>query len=288
MYDGIPRFVHRHYKFTGKERDTNSGNDYFGARYYGNVTGRFMSPDPSGLTFADPTNPQSFNLYSYVLDNPLTHLDPTGMDCTGTEATGNSQSVESADGPQTAISSTPPPACSDPAACPPGTIQGGDGKCYFPPVIHFDLNSFALLSRGSGDNSSIPRAPSNPVPANPCTESGNAPDPHFYQQRGLNARNNPLTSSQDLAQFPRGGDLDAQPNGASRAYGNYVYGVYMRAAGFPLFIATAGARWYASTSNAQYGPADGTMSGSVPSANVTNITNGYNAQKNGTVCHVIP
>jgi RHS repeat-associated protein len=36
--------------FTGKERDTESGNDYFGARYYGSSMGRFMSPDPSGNT----------------------------------------------------------------------------------------------------------------------------------------------------------------------------------------------------------------------------------------------
>ena len=66
-----------HY-FTGKERDTESENDYFGARYYGNNMGRFMSPDPSGVYFGDPTNPQSLNLYSYVLNNPLTGTDPTG------------------------------------------------------------------------------------------------------------------------------------------------------------------------------------------------------------------
>ncbi|HXS11613.1 MAG TPA: RHS repeat-associated core domain-containing protein, partial [Acidobacteriaceae bacterium] len=47
-----------HYKFTGKERDTESGLDYFGARYYASSMGRFMSPDPSGLAFANPANPQ--------------------------------------------------------------------------------------------------------------------------------------------------------------------------------------------------------------------------------------
>jgi len=52
--------------FTGKERDTESGNGYFGARYYVSSMGRFLSPDPSGLTYADITNPQSFNLYSYA------------------------------------------------------------------------------------------------------------------------------------------------------------------------------------------------------------------------------
>jgi RHS repeat-associated protein len=66
---------------SGKERDTESGNDYFGARYYASSMGRFMSPDPSGLAYADPTNPQIFNLYAYALNNPLKYTDPTGMYC---------------------------------------------------------------------------------------------------------------------------------------------------------------------------------------------------------------
>jgi len=41
--------------------------------------GRFSSPDPSGLVYADQTNPQSLNLYSYALNNPLKFVDPTGM-----------------------------------------------------------------------------------------------------------------------------------------------------------------------------------------------------------------
>ena len=42
---------------TGKERDTESGNDYFPARYYASSMGRWTSPDPSGLYLADPENP---------------------------------------------------------------------------------------------------------------------------------------------------------------------------------------------------------------------------------------
>jgi RHS repeat-associated protein len=57
--------------FTGKERDSESGNDYFGARYYASSMGRFMSPDPGWFMEADPTNPQTWNLYSYALNNPL-------------------------------------------------------------------------------------------------------------------------------------------------------------------------------------------------------------------------
>jgi RHS repeat-associated protein len=81
MYDYPVQRARMNYRFTGKERDTESGNDYFGARYFGSSMGRFLSPDPSQLYFADPTNPQSFNLYSYVLNNPLVNVDPDGLDC---------------------------------------------------------------------------------------------------------------------------------------------------------------------------------------------------------------
>jgi RHS repeat-associated protein len=62
--------------FTGKERDTESGNDYFGARYYASSMGRFTAPDDG--SDQDPSDPQSWNLYSYVRNNPLTHTDSDG------------------------------------------------------------------------------------------------------------------------------------------------------------------------------------------------------------------
>jgi RHS repeat-associated protein len=63
-------------KFTGKERDSESGLDNFAARYFVSSAGRFMSPDdgPGQHT----SNPQSWNLYSYVENNPLNSIDPTG------------------------------------------------------------------------------------------------------------------------------------------------------------------------------------------------------------------
>ena len=68
--------------FTGKERDQESGLDYFGARYYTSGLGRFMSPDWSEKVEAVPygilANPQSLNLYSYTFNNPLARTDPNG------------------------------------------------------------------------------------------------------------------------------------------------------------------------------------------------------------------
>src|SRR5208283_4124606 len=67
---------------TGKERDQESGNDYFGARYYASTMGRFMSPDWSAkyepVPYAKLDNPQTLNLYAYVGNNPLNRTDPTG------------------------------------------------------------------------------------------------------------------------------------------------------------------------------------------------------------------
>ena len=63
--------------FTGKERDSESGNDYFGARYYASSLGRWMSPDPTTFSL-EPENPQSWNKYSYAFNRPLTHVDSDG------------------------------------------------------------------------------------------------------------------------------------------------------------------------------------------------------------------
>jgi RHS repeat-associated protein len=64
-------------KFIGKERDSESGLDYFGARYYGSALGRWTIPDEA---FADqhPEDPQSWNLYGYVRNNPLRRVDVDG------------------------------------------------------------------------------------------------------------------------------------------------------------------------------------------------------------------
>ena len=64
------------YKFTGKERDSESGLDNFGARYDASNLGRFMTPDPLGGKLVDP---QSLNKYSYVRNNPINLTDPTGL-----------------------------------------------------------------------------------------------------------------------------------------------------------------------------------------------------------------
>ena len=68
--------------FTGKEHDTETDLENFGARYDSSAMGRFMTPDwskgASAVPYADFGNPQSLNLYSYVKNNPLSYVDGDG------------------------------------------------------------------------------------------------------------------------------------------------------------------------------------------------------------------
>jgi RHS repeat-associated protein len=70
------------YRFTGKERDQETGLDDFGARYYDSVVGRFMTPDwdakPTSVPYASFGDPQTLNLYSYVENGPLNRVDADG------------------------------------------------------------------------------------------------------------------------------------------------------------------------------------------------------------------
>lgn len=74
----------QNYKFTGKERDAESGLDYFGARYYSSLTSRWLTPDWSAsaepVPYADFEDPQSLNQYGYVRNNPMSQVDKDGHD----------------------------------------------------------------------------------------------------------------------------------------------------------------------------------------------------------------
>ncbi|MSP13293.1 MAG: RHS repeat-associated core domain-containing protein [Chloroflexi bacterium] len=74
---GQPQSLPTDRNFTGQPLDASTGLLYYGARYYDSSLGRFIQPD---TIVPQPGNPQSLNRFSYVLNNPLRYVDPSGHD----------------------------------------------------------------------------------------------------------------------------------------------------------------------------------------------------------------
>jgi RHS repeat-associated protein len=143
----------QNYKFTGYERDPETGLDYAFARYYNPRLGRFMSTDPLG---GSVSSPQSLNQYAYVENNPANVADPAGMapQCRGVSANcfGFLSGGNNGIGPNCNVDGLETPCglfSSDATvAIPPGLSTAGfiNGQAYF---LRFDsdpdVNSFELF-----------------------------------------------------------------------------------------------------------------------------------------------
>jgi len=68
-------------QFTGLINDSETSLDHTRFRQYSATQGHWITPDPAGLGAVDPANPQSWNRYGYVLNNPMAFIDPSGLDC---------------------------------------------------------------------------------------------------------------------------------------------------------------------------------------------------------------
>jgi RHS repeat-associated protein len=79
-YESVPDQTLSTRGFTGHEEDPESGLTYMLARYYSSSLGRFVSPDSRGITSRALVNPQKLNKYAYVLNNPISNVDPDGME----------------------------------------------------------------------------------------------------------------------------------------------------------------------------------------------------------------
>src|ERR1700749_573461 len=116
--------------FAGLERDAESGTEHAQFRNYASTQGRWLAPD-SYMGSYDLSNPQSMNRYAYVLNNPLSLVDPTGLDC------GDSNGTDIGDVGGTGIEvgggcNPPDPAPSQPGNCCGGVAWGTEG-CIQPP-----------------------------------------------------------------------------------------------------------------------------------------------------------
>ena len=132
--------------------DTESSLDWTPGRFYESRLGRWISPDPAGVAAADPSNPQSFNQYAYVLNNPTSNIDPLGLDgcdpefdtvCPGSGSECSITDAECNPGmcdPDVACSPNPPGG--EGGAIPPGVGSGG-----YPPA---GLGGIGIWGGGMG------------------------------------------------------------------------------------------------------------------------------------------
>ena len=278
--------------FEGITSDFSAGEGFvnFPTRDYTLLMGRFMRPDRLGIESVDLSNPQTWNQYAFVINNPFTFVDPTGTECIWDDG-----SYDSADDPVTG----------DAGGC---AENGGtwvdplvfqeEGLADWSPDPNASIANYALnfTTTVTADNND----PQTGVPADPCASAGSAPNPSSYvaqvQQAGkqfpggpfnsANSLMNQLNQFTTLLNFHTGRSLDAQALGGSRAYGNYVFGAALGGAGYSLPFTLFAANTYAFVKNASYpGFTMDPNYPAIPQANVANIVNGYNAQNNGTLCH---
>jgi RHS repeat-associated protein len=125
-------------KFTSQSRDPETVMDWFNVRHMSGAQGRFQSPDP-GNAGADASDPQTWNMYAYVGNNPLSYTDPTGEFGEATEIGGDFGPIGAAIGAAVDIGlalfgifesggSGPPPALANfpfPNGVPNATPSGG-------------------------------------------------------------------------------------------------------------------------------------------------------------------
>jgi RHS repeat-associated protein len=163
-------------RYTGKERDAESGLDNFEARYYGSSMGRFMSPD-GVFDGSSPDNPQSWNLYSYVQNNPIINTDPDGHDCVVQSRTSNTtESVTTSSG-----------------NCDNVSVGDGQTKTYVPgTVTGITANGGNSIDIGynsyDGQSSGVTNAGAAPIPDNPNLAYNWGNNAQGYQQLGAASR----------------------------------------------------------------------------------------------------
>jgi RHS repeat-associated protein len=163
--------------FTGQNADT-VGDEYdFLNREYHYLQGRWISPDPAGLTAADPTNPQGWNRYAYVLNSPTTLIDPLGLDYGGD-----------------------PPCVADPSTghvyCGPGGSGGGPGGGPCSQIVmafgfaHPENQGCGGTGSGGGTGRGV-GSPPTPVPQTGTAQQAAA---QYCQASGQLAFNIPFTN----------------------------------------------------------------------------------------------
>ncbi len=142
-------------QFAGQEYDAETGTDHATFRQYGAAQGRWMSPDQYDGSY-DFSNPQSLNRYSYVLNNPFSYTDPSGLDC----VPGGSLPADDGQGtPCQAAGYNPDGTDTNPYAYQVNDSWGFEGIAE---TWGGSLSSSAGYTYSGGGSSSAPAAPTTP------------------------------------------------------------------------------------------------------------------------------
>jgi len=245
--------------FTGKERDTESGNDYFEARYYSSSMGRFMSADWSAkvepVPYAKLGNPQSLNLYAYVLNNPLSKVDKDGHLGCGFLWLGNCP---------TAPLAPPPPPPAPPALAVAGT-----------PPANLAAAQTAARNNPANAPSGVPGTPERTTHCNQATcqvaTATNAPTGALLDKNGNPNLAN--TDAKTIANSPDWGKVSPQTAQDLATLGVTVLGV--RPEDPHGHIVTVAPEMLSGDQNVQkYGPLINNIGGSIGVTNANNVFRG--------------
>ena len=175
--------------FTGQNKDTDWLNYDFMYREHDPRAGRWISPDPAGITATDPTSPQSWNRYAYVGNNPLSNFDPMGtcylaeqiiFTVTYTSDDGSVNRTENFPGPFGYEFLYPGP-CLNQIGCPGAaySISNGQLSCSSAAQIQQLCESggcFQMDGSGSAANNGQPQTPQQLKPQQPCYGSNSLTD----------------------------------------------------------------------------------------------------------------
>jgi RHS repeat-associated protein len=154
-------------KFTGYFRDIEAGNDYAVNRFMSPGFGRFITPDPSRGSFANPSSPGSWNLYTYVTGDPINRRDPRGLDALAEDPDDDGPGWNSGGGPT-----------DDPDSCDGGCGVGpsGDGEAGpTDPDPPTPSPNDPVTTIPTPTTTTAPSTTTDPAPTDPVTTSPTSP-----------------------------------------------------------------------------------------------------------------
>jgi RHS repeat-associated protein len=274
------------------------GLNHMNGRIEDAIVGRFLSADPYP---SEPDLTQGWNRYSYVNNNPLTYVDPSGFDCEFQDLTDGTVVYFPCGNPTAPPAAAGPPvhgSDGDGAPSPGGGGGGGKAPPKKPPsdslqeiIVEAQRLPCPSASGPTNDGTSVPFTDDsgNPIldnAGNPMQRPGGF-DPHYFTSQG--AADGQAQGALNLPNFRIGGPYDAQRIGGANQsnfvdFANVAIGLYASGAGLSQPGVLSVANGYAAVkSNFVNQPMDPIYT-HLRAANVFDIKLGFSLQQSGAIC----